>query len=115
MKATTTSDTEYQMPQGRVRGSALPLWRPRTSHDSLDEANIEWKHYFHDVPWEILLRSMWKNTSLPRIKGMKQFYKDAQDGTLPAFSWIDPQLAIGGGNEGSNDQPVGFLQSTVSD
>ena len=47
---------------------------------------------------------MWKPTSLPRIKPMSQFYDDAKNGNLPAFSWIDPRLALSGGNEGSNDQ-----------
>jgi len=86
-------------------GTYWLLYPQKTLYDSLDEAHVEWKHYYHDVPWEIILKSMWKKTSLPRMKPMAQFYDDAKNGDLPAFSWIDPRLALEpNNNEGSNDQ-----------
>ena len=88
-----------------VVGRYWLLYPQKTLYDSLDEANVDWRHYFHDVPWEIILKSMWKKTSLPRMQPMAQFYADAKGGTLPAFSWIDPRLALEpSNNEGSNDQ-----------
>eukprot|EP00940_MAST-03C_sp_MAST-3C-sp2_P001310 g1310.t1 len=87
------------------QNGSLKLFSQRTIFDQFADANLDWRLYFHDFPWEIILDRLLLPKNLVRLKMMAKFHEDAKRGTLPAFSWINPRLFIDVlSGEGSNDQ-----------
>ena len=50
---------------------------------------IPWKIYFHDMPQTLTLSRLWPH--LDRFALYPEFRHDAQHGTLPAYSFIEPR------------------------
>ncbi len=48
-----------------------------------------WKVYFHDVPQSLTLAKLWDH--LDRFRFYEEFRHDARQGTLPAYSFIEPR------------------------
>lgn len=85
--------------------NTIKLFLQRTIFDQFADSGREWRLYFHDLPWEVILERLLLPENLLRLKTMKTFYEDAEKGTLPAFSWINPRLFIDiTTGDGSNDQ-----------
>lgn len=70
----------------------LSLFPQKTIFDQVEEANLDWKIYYNDTPWEVFLEKV--AHSAHNIHSLDQFFEDAQKGTLPAFSWINPLSGI---------------------
>lgn len=72
------------------------LNRGQTIFNRLHEKNIPWAVYFDEsqfvsltgvIHWSVL-KPFWKTN----FRTMKQFWKDVEAGTLPAYSFIEPRL-----------------------
>jgi len=79
------------------------LYPQKTIFDQLTEEGKSWKIYYNDTPWEMFIESVAHNTD--HMFPLDQLYKDAHNGNLPSFAWINPRSGI---NitlmQGSNDQ-----------
>jgi phospholipase C len=56
----------------------------------LQTAGVSWRVYFHDMPQSILLKDVWLH-AVTHYRGFSQFLADAQSGTLPNYSFIEPR------------------------
>ncbi len=76
--------------------------------DLLDDAGIPSRTYFHDLPFQV---------AYGRFGGtapIEQFFQDAADGTLPAFSIIDPQYDGAGANDDHPDHDIRLGQALMA-
>jgi len=100
LTATSAGDTETKT---FYHGRKDALYPQLTFFDQLTAEGFTWRNYFNDTPWELFIESMALHPE--NLKSMEQFYKDAETGNLPSYSWINPRAAI---NitllQGSNDQ-----------
>ena len=62
-----------------------------TVFNRLDDAKQSWRVYFHDVPQSITLGRLW-DKALTHFRYFEEdFANDARNGTLPAYSFIEPR------------------------
>jgi len=82
-------------------------WPQNPIFYSLDQANISWRVYFHDVATTWVLNYMRTTTALQNHREyISDFAKDVANGDLPAFTWIDcAYLAIPGLYNASDQHP----------
>lgn len=66
-----------------------PPYLMRTVFNRMSEAGKEWKIYFHDFPQTLTLTDLW--THIDRFRVFDEFADDAKNGTLPAYSFIEPR------------------------
>jgi|EP00942_MAST-04A_sp_MAST-4A-sp1_P013176 phospholipase C len=80
------------------------LYFGKTIFDLVEEAGHDWRFYYKDAPLEMALIA--KLTFHPfKVKGWRKFKKDVAEGTLPSFSWVNPQWFVNKtSGEGSSDQ-----------
>lgn len=63
-----------------------------TVFNRLSEADKDWRVYFHDIPQAATLSKLWEATLTGHFRDFgADFAKDAADGTLPAYSFIEPR------------------------
>ena len=61
--------------------------------DIVEEAGHDWRFYFADVPLEMAMIE--KLTFNPeKVRDWPAFKKDVAEGSLPAFSWINPRWFV---------------------
>ncbi len=77
------------------------LFAGRTIFDQLDAANKTWGYYYQTTPWELFMEGVYTNTH--RLSHFSEFVTAAKQGTLPAYSWINPRSGIDDEMRGSND------------
>jgi phospholipase C len=88
---------------GHVRNDTPPAPFPqRTIFDVLDEHQIDWKEYYGDVPFTTVLRINRHNN---RVK-LSRFFSDAEAGTLPPVSFVEPAFSAVLGPETDEHPPV---------
>ncbi len=68
---------------------SIPFTAP-SIFGQLQNAGISWRVYFHDMPQSILLKDVWLH-AVTHYRGFSQFLADAQSGTLPNYSFIEPR------------------------
>lgn len=56
-------------------------------YKALEEVGEDWRYYYTDVPFIGLLEDHWDGE---RIGTVEEFLIAARNGSLPAFTWIDP-------------------------
>jgi phospholipase C len=83
------------------------LHRIITIFDHLNEREVKWAYYFHDVP---ILRLFKQFTfTVGPIQHVSRFHDAARRGALPAVSWIDPNFTLQGiarlPDGGNDDHP----------
>jgi phospholipase C len=79
------------------------LFPQKTIFDQLTEEGLTWRNYYNDTPWELFLSAIAHHPE--NLASMDQFFADARNGKLPAFSWINPRSGINVTLKlGSNDQ-----------
>lgn len=66
-------------------------YKMETVFNRLDDANQTWRVYFHDVPQSITLARLWTKALTHFRYFEEDFAKDAKDGTLPTYSFIEPR------------------------
>ncbi|MDA8248913.1 MAG: phospholipase [Rhodospirillales bacterium] len=63
-----------------------------TVFNRLSDANQEWRIYFHDMPQSATLSRLWGGIVASRFLDFEtDFIRAAADGTLPAYSFIEPR------------------------
>lgn len=60
-----------------------------TIFNRLNEFGKSWGIYFHDFPQTLTLSNLWPH--LEHFQAFKKFKDDAKNGTLPAYSFIEPR------------------------
>ena len=85
---------------GGITGNFInPLgFRFKTIYDNLNEANKTWKIYasglFQSLEIEVLLyRSLRSPKNIWNLRSILAFKEDARDGTLPQYSFIEPDFS----------------------
>jgi phospholipase C len=74
-----------------------------TVFQRLNEAGASWGVYHDGVPQVWAYPRLWLS-DVDRFHGMDRFYADVADGTLPAYSFIEPDHGFGRG-EGNSQHP----------
>jgi len=64
----------------------MPTIFTRFNAHGMDQA---WRVYFHDMPQSLTLADLWPHLSHFRLYG--EFQRDAKNGTLPSYSFIEPR------------------------
>lgn len=88
-----------------------------TIFDRLEEAGVSWRVYFDEMQLVSLtgilhapsVQKYWRTN---RFVHMSQFYEDAKNGDLPAYSFIEPRLVY---NHNDFHPPFGKLRSSDID
>ncbi len=88
-----------------------------TIFNRLDDAGISWKIYFDEqqlvsltgVMHAPVLEKYWKTDHFVH---MDEFYRDARNGTLPAYAFIEPRMVY---NHNDFHPPVGALRESEVD
>ncbi len=72
-----------------ITSNDLPLegYDQRSVYQALAEAGEDWRYFYTDVPFFGLLKDHWDED---RIGLIEDFFEAAEDGDLPAFTWVDP-------------------------
>lgn len=94
------------------------LFPTRTIFDQVEKANLTWRNYYNDTPWELFMEKI--AFSHDEVRPLKEFYRDAARGTLPSFAWINPSsgmdVATGlGSNDHHPDHDVRLGEWLVKD
>lgn len=91
-----------------------------TLFDRLNEKDVSWGIYHHDVPSCLTLLNMWKPQCLDKIYGIQKFYDDCAKGSLPSFSFIEPKYSGAGqtdmhppSNKLNGDHLLGRIYATL--
>lgn len=63
----------------------------KTIFDSLNEAGLDWRVYFHDLPSVLLMRNMRDLKYVGKINYFDFFYEAAASGDLPPYTFLDPR------------------------
>jgi phospholipase C len=85
------------------QGVAGALFPQKTIFDQLEQEQLSWRNYYNDTPWELFMQKL--ADSPDQLRPVQEFFRDAQRGSLPAFSWINPRSGINvTTGVGSNDQ-----------
>lgn len=59
--------------------------------ESLSRKNITWKNYYETDIVDSYMYKWVQDNAMDRLVHADQFYKDLEDGTLPQFSYINPE------------------------
>jgi len=66
-----------------------PPYLMRTIFNRMSEHNQPWRIYYHDFPQSLTLSDLWGH--LDQFKPFDDFIKDAENGNLPAYAFIEPR------------------------
>jgi phospholipase C len=75
----------------------------RTIYDSLSDQDLEWTIYYHDFPQALALTNL--HSCLDRFQGFGSFLSDVAEGTLPAYSFIEPRYFNGIDGKANDQHP----------
>lgn len=89
--------------------SNLPVFGFKSIFDVLDDAGISHRVYYHDVAW--CSGAYFKTSGL---SGIENFFKDAENGTLPNVVFIDPHFLGQGANDDHPDHDVRLGQALIA-
>lgn len=81
-------------------------------------ASVSWKVYSHDIA-ALRFFKKFRTALVPQVDKITRFFADAKSGTLPNFSWIDPDFGIsvfpGPPNDDHPPHDTRHCQNLVSD
>jgi phospholipase C len=82
-------------------------WPQETVFEKLEEVGKTWNIFFHDASWSLFFSRLRTAERMERIQPFEFFMKAAADGTLPNFSFLEPQTAIDpyNGNPATDQHP----------
>jgi phospholipase C len=76
---------------GYVDNKAFPIpFDAPSIFRRLEDTGQSWRVYFHDMPQSMLLKDVWLYAA-SRYRMFSQFLADAQIGSLPSYSFIEPR------------------------
>jgi phospholipase C len=65
-----------------------------TIFDRLSDHGISWRNYFTDVPMTAVIPSILEKYLWSHVKLLDDFFSDCNAGTLPAVSFVDPDIGL---------------------
>jgi phospholipase C len=75
-----------------------------TVFNKLDEAGVDWRIYFHDIPQAAILSKLWFD-AITHFHPFDDFLSDAASGALPGYTFIEPRYFVDIVNGlGANDE-----------
>eukprot|EP01128_Nolandella_sp_AFSM9_P005375 TRINITY_DN2580_c2_g1_i1.p1 TRINITY_DN2580_c2_g1~~TRINITY_DN2580_c2_g1_i1.p1 ORF type:complete len:514 (+),score=138.43 TRINITY_DN2580_c2_g1_i1:24-1544(+) len=83
MSATSAGSTTNDVPVGGFKQDTI--------FDRVLDAGLEWNIFFHDVSWALMLSTLRTSESMDRIQDWSFFLSRAKEGTLPHYSFLEPQ------------------------
>lgn len=87
----------------------------KTIFRQVEEAGLEWKMYYEDsLAWAIFMGDLRRDSAKPRLQDVDRFYEDAQAGTLPAYSFIEPRISTSARNSTRRSYAMANHQHPVS-
>lgn len=115
-----TSNGRVNMPDDGVRRADLPGYFQQTQttlFDRLNEAAVDWKVYFHDVPQSTVLDKQRDPHNVARYFYIDQFYKDAHgpEADFPAYCLIEPDFMGYGQNDGHPPHDIMKAEKLIAD
>jgi phospholipase C len=84
-----------------------------TIYNRLENASVAWKIYFHDMAQAHTLLQL--STHLDHFHFYAQFRADCQSGTLPAYSFIEPQYYSDFGHPENDQHPPAVVTLGATD
>eukprot|EP01061_Rhynchopus_euleeides_P010090 TRINITY_DN1943_c0_g1_i3.p1 TRINITY_DN1943_c0_g1~~TRINITY_DN1943_c0_g1_i3.p1 ORF type:complete len:690 (+),score=278.92 TRINITY_DN1943_c0_g1_i3:63-2072(+) len=85
------------------KGKTGTLFPQKTIMDQVAAANLTWRNYYNDTPWEMFMETIAHHPE--NTLSLDNFFRDAAEGTLPNYAWINPRSGINvTSGIGSNDQ-----------
>ncbi len=90
----------------------------RTIYDNLSAQGFSWNIYFHDVPQSLAFAHLQISLFKDRFKLFDNFKKDAQSGTLPSYSFIEPRyndFLLWKANDEHPDHDVSLGDALIAD
>ena len=85
-----------------------PLIGMTSVFNLLGDAGLSSKTYFHDLAWQA------GYFNFNGLVGIEQFFQDAQGGTLPNFSFIDPKFFGADANDDHPDHDIQLGQALIA-
>ena len=76
--------------------------------DLLKDANVPHRTYFHDLPFQ------GGYFNFDNLSPIEQFFQDAQSGTLPAFTMLEPKFSGADANDDHPDHDVQLGQALLA-
>jgi phospholipase C len=73
-----------------------------TIFDRLNDAGIDWKIYFHDLPQSLVLWHQREAKNAAKYFPIDDFYNDVRSNKLPLFSYVEPRY---NGEDQNDDHP----------
>ncbi|MBL4634819.1 MAG: alkaline phosphatase family protein [Kofleriaceae bacterium] len=61
-------------------------------HHQLNQAGIDWGYYYQDLPFVPLFKDLDTTGRIHRVNN--DFWKDAEEGTLPSVTWLEPNFDL---------------------
>jgi phospholipase C len=94
------------------------LFPGETIFDQVGAAGGSWSLYYDDAVWELFLENLAHQPE--HLQHMQQFYADAEAGTLPSFSFINPRAGVNltlgvGSNDMHPDHDVALGEALYHD
>ena len=74
------------------RNQVGQLFPQRTFFDQVEEAGLTWRNYYSDTPWELFMEKI--AHSPDNVRPLEELYRDAAQGTLPSYAWVNPRSGI---------------------
>jgi phospholipase C len=96
---------------GRIRNdfpTAPDQFSQKTVFNELDDAGVSWRIYYNQVPFAFLFAYV-RNNAAGHVFPISQYYVDAQAGTLPQVSFIDP-IFVGQASVENDEHPPSNVQ-----
>jgi phospholipase C len=88
---------------GYIDGS-LRSYNMRTIYQNLEDAGVNWRIYYHDMPQTLALANLRRFFSSKYELFGDAFERDCREGGLPQYSFIEPRYFNHGNDDRANDQ-----------
>jgi phospholipase C len=85
--------------------NVVRLYLMRTIFENLSAAGVSWRVYFHDFPQSLALTNQLRFVRSNYAFAAK-FFDDADNGTLPAYSFIEPRYFNEGPLRANDQHPI---------
>lgn len=105
-----TWPNRYYLHGGTSMGmtSNVPLTDFPNVFDLLDDAGVPNRTYFHDLPFQ------GGYFRFDGLAGIEEFFQDAQTGTLPAFTMLEPKFTGADANDDHPDHDIQLGQALIA-
>ena len=115
-----TANGRVDMPDDGTHGADLAGYFQQTQttlFDRLNEAAVDWKVYFHDIPQSVVLDRQRMPHNVARYFYIDQFFKDARglEADFPQYCLIEPDFMGYGQNDGHPPHDIMKSEKLIAD